>query len=84
MDQRPFSRTKPAIRWVDDEPQPGLVEVGFTDAHHQQWTYIDKWPVFSGEDLHPTPAIPSRIETGTDSYRLATTRARAEQQQAVG
>ncbi|MET9611048.1 hypothetical protein ABZZ17_39235 [Streptomyces sp. NPDC006512] len=29
------------------------MEVRFTDAHLQQWTFVDKWPVFSGEDLHP-------------------------------
>ncbi|MFE5487902.1 hypothetical protein [Streptomyces sp. NPDC056527] len=50
-----------AVRWVDDEPQPGLVEVRFADAHHQQWTFIDKWPVFSGEDLHPDSSYPVEV-----------------------
>ncbi|MEV8536193.1 hypothetical protein [Streptomyces sp. NPDC051211] len=50
-----------AVRWVDDEPQPGLVEVRFTDAHHQQWTFVDKWPVFSGEDLHPDSSYPVEV-----------------------
>ncbi|MFC9595770.1 hypothetical protein ACFTUC_38990 [Streptomyces sp. NPDC056944] len=50
-----------AVRWVDDEPQPGLVEVRFTDAHHQQWTFIDKWPVFSGEDLHSDSSYPVEV-----------------------
>lgn len=50
-----------AVRWVDDEPQPGLVEVRFTDAHHQQWTFIEKWPRFSGEDLHPDSSYPVEV-----------------------
>ncbi|MGW8359032.1 hypothetical protein ACWGK1_00425 [Streptomyces wedmorensis] len=51
-----------AVRWVDDEPQPGLVEVRFTDAHHQRWAFIDKWPVFSSEDLHPDSGYPLEAE----------------------
>jgi hypothetical protein len=50
-----------AVRWVDDEPQPGLVEVRFTDAHDQQRAFIDKWPVFSGEDLHPDSSYPVEV-----------------------
>ncbi|MCX5409796.1 hypothetical protein OHA37_38850 [Streptomyces sp. NBC_00335] len=50
-----------AVRWVDDEPQPGLVEVRFTDAHHQQWTFIEKWPRFGGEDLHPNSGYPVEV-----------------------
>ncbi|MEV0415438.1 hypothetical protein AB0I68_32845 [Streptomyces sp. NPDC050448] len=50
------------VRWVDDEPQPGLVEVRFTDAHHQQWAFIDKWPVFSaGDDLAPEARYPIAV-----------------------
>ncbi|MGW7139977.1 hypothetical protein ACWGVR_20495 [Streptomyces xanthophaeus] len=47
-----------AVRWVDDEPQPGLVEVRFTDAHQRQWAFIDKWPVFTGDDLTPNSLYP--------------------------
>ncbi|MEH0473468.1 hypothetical protein ACN6K4_006524 [Streptomyces hayashii] len=50
-----------AVRWVDDEPQPGLVEVRFTDAHHQQRAFIDKWPVFSGDDLTPDSRYPVEV-----------------------
>ncbi len=48
-----------AIRWVDDEPRPGLVEVRFTDAHQQQWAFVGKWPVFGGKDT-TTPRTRSR------------------------
>ncbi|WRZ88180.1 hypothetical protein OHB54_03435 [Streptomyces sp. NBC_01007] len=50
-----------AVRWVDDEPQPGLVEVRFTDAHHHEWTFIGKWPRFGGEDLHPDSSYPVEV-----------------------
>jgi hypothetical protein len=33
-------------RWIDDEPQPGIVEAVFVDANGRQWTFIDKWPFF--------------------------------------
>ncbi|MER5808296.1 hypothetical protein ABT143_08905 [Streptomyces sp. NPDC002033] len=51
-----------AVRWVDDEPQPGLIEVRFTDAHHQQWAFIDKWPVFAGgDDLSADSRYPAEV-----------------------
>ncbi|MFG2616984.1 hypothetical protein ACGFXC_05120 [Streptomyces sp. NPDC048507] len=50
-----------AVRWVDDEPQPGLVEVRFTDANQQQWTFIDKWSVFSGDGLAPNSRYPVEV-----------------------
>ncbi|MFD6362801.1 hypothetical protein ACFWFX_23570, partial [Streptomyces roseolus] len=51
-----------AVRWVDDEPQPGLVEARFTDAHNQQWAFIDKWPVFTdGDDLAPDARYPVKV-----------------------
>lgn len=52
-----------AVRWVDDVPQPGLVEVRFTDAHQQQWAFVDKWPVFAGEDrLAPDSRYPIEVQ----------------------
>ncbi|MEU8433811.1 hypothetical protein AB0F18_12955 [Streptomyces sp. NPDC029216] len=51
-----------AVRWVDNEPQPGLVEVCFTDAHHQQWAFVDKWPVFTAsDDLAPDSRYPVQV-----------------------
>ncbi|MGW1769579.1 hypothetical protein ACWCQL_36740 [Streptomyces sp. NPDC002073] len=47
---------------MDDEPQPGLVEVRFTDAHHQEWAFIDKGPVFSAaDDLTPESRYPVKV-----------------------
>ena len=34
------------VRWVDDEPQPGLVEAQLNDSDGRLWRFIDKEPVF--------------------------------------
>lgn len=63
-----------AVRWVDDEPQPGLVEVRFTDAHHQQWAFVDKWPVFAGgDDLTPGSRYPAEVGILCDILTTGTT-----------
>ncbi|WP_406404785.1 hypothetical protein OH805_37035 [Streptomyces sp. NBC_00879] len=57
-----------AVRWVDDEPQPGLVEVRFTDAHNQQWTFVEKWPVFADRNrLTPDSTYPVAVEILCDT-----------------
>ncbi|MET8751361.1 hypothetical protein ABZW32_14870 [Streptomyces sp. NPDC004667] len=66
-----FLRCK-AVRWVDDEPQPGLVEIRFTDAHQQQWAFVDKWPIFTGEDLTPDSAYPVEVGILCDILNTAT------------
>ncbi|MEU8825302.1 hypothetical protein [Streptomyces sp. NPDC048636] len=56
-----------AVRWVGDEPFPGLVEVCFTDAHHQQRSVIDKAPVFDDSDaLTPTADYPVTVNVLCD------------------
>ena len=37
------------VRWVDDSPQPGLVEAQFDDAQGRRWSFLDKWPIFLTE-----------------------------------
>jgi hypothetical protein len=39
------------VRFVDEEPQPGLVESQFRDAHGAVHSIIDKVPLFTGADL---------------------------------
>ncbi|WP_432948089.1 hypothetical protein ACQPXM_12740 [Kribbella sp. CA-253562] len=39
-----------AVRWVGDDPFPGLVEVAFTDADGMRHVLVDKRPVFGGAD----------------------------------
>jgi hypothetical protein len=35
-----------AVRWVDDEPLPGWIEVVFTDADGRVRRFLDKPPIF--------------------------------------
>ena len=34
------------VRWVADEPQPGVVEARVTDADGRQWSFLDKVAIF--------------------------------------
>jgi hypothetical protein len=34
------------VRWVAEEPQPGLVEARMVDADGRVWSFIDKEPIF--------------------------------------
>ena len=40
-----------AVRWVADEPFPGVVEVQLTDADGRPWSFVDKAPIFDGHDV---------------------------------
>jgi hypothetical protein len=69
-----------AIRWVGDEPFPGLVEVTLTDADSRTWTFIDKAPVFDpAGDLGRSTRYPVEVklactvlETGEDRTTIST------------
>jgi hypothetical protein len=43
--ERAFIRAH-AVRWIAHEPQPGLVEVEFSDAADQRCRFVDKAPIF--------------------------------------
>jgi hypothetical protein len=51
------------VRWVGDDPQPGLVEVVLRDVHGEAWTFADKAPVFDTAGLlhaeanYPIPVL---------------------------
>ncbi|MHA5051473.1 hypothetical protein [Streptomyces sp. SD15] len=51
-----------AVRWVDDEPFPGIVEVRFIDATGHCWSLIDKCAIFAqlGE-LTPDSTYPVEV-----------------------
>jgi hypothetical protein len=38
-------------RWISDEPQPGWIEVEFTDATDHRWIVADKPPIFFSEPI---------------------------------
>jgi hypothetical protein len=37
------------VRWVADEPQPGLVEAQLVDSDGRVWSFIDKEPIFRSD-----------------------------------
>lgn len=49
-----------AVRWVADEPQPGLVDVELVDARNRRWVFRDKAPMFE--------RVPSQLFTSGASY----------------
>jgi hypothetical protein len=60
------------VRWVDDEPQPGIVECQLTDRFGKDWTFLEKCAVVSAEVL-PTSIYPQEgviacrvLANGTD------------------
>jgi len=46
------------IRYIGDEPQPGIVEVQLEDAHGRRWSFVDKTPIFSAEQLDAQTTYP--------------------------
>lgn len=48
-----------AVRWVSDEPQPGLVQVAFIDVDGNRHAFIDKVPIFTTECWQATSAFPA-------------------------
>lgn len=51
-----------AIRWVSDDPQPGLVECRLVDADGVEHVLIDKCAVFDGENrLRPDASYPIEL-----------------------
>ena len=51
-----------AVRWVDDEPFPGVVEVELADADGRMWTFIDKAAVFDRDSLSPAAQYPIELK----------------------
>jgi hypothetical protein len=51
------------VRWVDDEPQPGIVEARIVDADGRAWTFLEKtaivdWEGTAGPDsIYPCPGL---------------------------
>jgi hypothetical protein len=45
-------------RCVGDEPQPGVVECEFSDAHGHRWTFVEKTAIVSAEYLNTPTSYP--------------------------
>ncbi len=46
------------LRWVDDDPQPGIVEFSLLDNSGRDWRFVDKQAVVSPEPLDGRNAFP--------------------------
>lgn len=46
MDRVRMYLTCEIVRWVADEPQPGIVEARVTDTDGRQWPFLDKVAIF--------------------------------------
>lgn len=49
------------VRYVSDDPQPGLVEVRLVDAHGRAWLFHEKTAVVSAEPLWADSAYPREV-----------------------
>ena len=50
------------VRYISDEPQPGIVECQLEDAHGRQWLFVEKTAIVSAQDLdaqttYPQPGV---------------------------
>ena len=50
------------LRYVSDDPQPGIVECQLNDAHHRLWLFLEKTAIVSQEHLdarstYPKPGV---------------------------
>ena len=69
-----------AVRWANDEPFPGLVEVELIDVDDRQWTFIDKSAIFDRDGvLGPSAPYPisltfarTVLERGDDRVVIST------------
>ena len=52
-----------AVRWVADDPQPGIVECRLVDADGVEHVLIDKSAIFDDEDrLRPDASYPFELK----------------------
>ena len=45
-------------RYISDEPQPGIVECEFADAHGRRWSFVEKTAIVSAAELDARTSYP--------------------------
>ena len=53
-----------AVRWVNDEPIPGWIEVVMTDSEGREWRFFDKSVMFGSSNEPITSKTLFPVETG--------------------
>jgi hypothetical protein len=51
------------VRYISDDPQPGIVECQFQDAYGRRWSFIEKTLVVSAEQLDAHSVYPQQGST---------------------
>jgi len=51
------------VRYISDDPQPGIVECQFQDAYGRRWSFIEKTLVVSVEQLDAHSVYPQQGST---------------------
>ena len=46
------------VRYISDEPQPGIVECQLEDAYGRRWSFVEKTAIVSAEDLDARTPYP--------------------------
>jgi|SRR5450631_1847617 hypothetical protein len=46
------------VRYISDEPQPGIVECQLEDAHGHQWSFVEKTAIVSTQNLDAQATYP--------------------------
>ncbi len=48
------------VRYIRDDPQPGIVECQLEDAHGRRWSFVEKTAIVSAEHLDAETTYPQR------------------------
>jgi hypothetical protein len=54
------------MRYLSDEPQPGIVECELVDAHARRWIFVEKTAVVSAEYLDSKSGYPRPVEIAVE------------------
>ena len=46
------------VRYISDDPFPGIVECQLEDAHGRRWSFVEKTAIVSDEDLDSKTVYP--------------------------
>jgi len=48
------------VRYISDEPQPGIVECKLEDVHGRQWLFVEKTAIVSAQPLDADTSYPQK------------------------
>jgi len=48
------------VRYISDDPQPGIVECKLEDAHGRAWSFVEKTAIVSSEHLDASTCYPQK------------------------